>query len=84
MTTLIYPVGIKFEVWSAQIRTVLPQFNFPIPTPLSDWWGWASQVVSNNVQLQGKVPSPTQQGFPKEEDWKIWAAHFVESIYNFI
>ncbi len=74
------PINISFDEWSSQIRVGLPEFSFPNPHGVKNWWEWASFVVENN-ELQN-IPFPTKLGYPQEEDWRKWASYFVNSIYN--
>lgn len=80
MTNIILPLNIEFKEWSSQIRVVLSDINFPLPPEIDQWRGWAYQVInSNNLK---NVPLPTDIGYPNNEDWRKWAAYFINNVYN--
>jgi len=80
MIPIVLPLNITFTEWASQIRIDLPQIDFPIPPSVDSWQNWASQVVNSN-RIQN-VPLPTNIGYPNNEDWKKWAAYFVNNMYN--
>lgn len=76
---MILPVNIDFKEWASQIRIDLPNINIPIPpNNISDWKYWAAQVVFATGLMN--VPLPTLTAYPHEEDWRNWAAYFINSI----
>ena len=80
MTNIVLPINIEFNEWASQIRIDLPNIDFPIPFPIEKWRSWASQVVnSNNLS---NVPLPTDIGYPNNDDWRKWAAYFINNVYN--
>lgn len=72
------PIHISFERWVSQIIQDLPEIKFPIPNQDQAWQDWASQVVAFN-QLQS-CPIPRGNAFESSEDWRKWAAYFINSI----
>jgi hypothetical protein len=80
MANVIIPLGISFANWSDQIKQDLPNLTIPIEHDVNYWRYWASQVLNDNI-LFG-VPVPTALAYPNAEDWKIWAAYFVDNVYN--
>lgn len=79
MSTILLPINITFKEWASQIRINITSIDIPLPpSDGKDWIGWASQVVYNN-QLTN-VPLPTFHAYPKLEDWRKWAAYFVNSV----
>jgi len=82
MSNIILPLGISFKTWSDQIRQDLPTISFPIADSVNNWKSWAAQVVNDNAL--SKVPMPTDLAFPRNEDWKIWASYFVDSVDDLI
>ncbi len=82
MSNVVLPLGISFKTWTAQIRQDLPNLSLPIADDESTWRDWAAQVVNDNALSD--VPVPTKLAYPNEQDWRIWASYFVDSIYNLI
>jgi hypothetical protein len=72
------PIHISFERWVSQIIQDLPEIKFPIPNQEEPWQVWASQVVAFN-QLQS-CPIPRGNAFESHDDWRKWAAYFINSI----
>lgn len=79
MANVVLPLGINFKMWAAQIRQDLPNLSLPIADDLSEWRDWASQVINDNPSLDG-IPLPTDLAYPNDEDWRIWASYFVDSV----
>jgi hypothetical protein len=80
MTSIVLPMNIEFKEWASQIRIGLPDINFPLPFPIEQWRQWASQVVNfNNLH---NIPLPTDISYPNDEDWRKWAAFFINNVYN--
>ena len=78
MSQVIYPIHIEFENWAAQMKNSVPHLNLPNPPAIAEWRFWAAQVVlTNNFP---NIPAPTPHVFPKDTDWKKWAAYFISSI----
>ena len=77
---IVLPVNIEFLDWANQLRISLPNITIPIPKSVNEWRAWASQVVFNNKLTN--VPLPTDLAYPKNEDWKKWAAFFVNTAYS--
>ena len=76
---MILPINIEFKEWASQIRIDLPNINIPIPpSDINDWKLWASQVVQDHSLIN--VPLPTLTAYPHEENWRNWAAYFINSI----
>lgn len=76
---MILPINITFKEWASQIRIDLPNIDIPIPPgDVETWRNWASQVVYTN--RLANVPLPTALAYPNLEDWRIWAAYFINSI----
>jgi hypothetical protein len=80
MANVTIPLGISFANWSDQIKQDLPYLNIPIEHDVNSWRSWASQVLNNSILYD--VPAPTALAYPNAEDWKIWAAYFVDTVYN--
>lgn len=80
MTNVVLPLNIDFKEWVSQIRIDLPNITFPVPPKVEKWRNWASQVVNSNMLLN--APLPTALGYPNNDDWKKWAAYFVNTIYT--
>lgn len=80
MTSFVLPLNIYFEEWASQIRIDVPNITFPLPSEVKFWRDWACQVVNTN-KLQN-VPLPTNITYPKDEDWKKWAAFFINNLYT--
>lgn len=80
MSNIVLPLGITFKSWSDQIRQDLINLSFPIAKSEEEWKDWAAQVVENNKLAN--VPVPTNLAYPKNEDWRIWASYFVDSVYE--
>ena len=78
--TLVLPLNIEFKEWASQIRIDLPNINFPVAPLINQWRSWASQVVNSNNLVN--VPLPTDIGYPNNEDWRKWAAYFINNVYN--
>ena len=77
---IVLPINIDFMEWASQIRIVLPAVTMPIPTSVDEWRDWASQVVSSNNLTN--TPLPTELAYPNNEDWKKWAAYFINNLYT--
>ena len=77
---IVLPINIKFVNWASQIRMDLPTFDIPTIDDIEGWHGWASQIVTSNSLSY--VPVPTKLAYPENEDWRLWAAYFVNSVYN--
>lgn len=80
MANVILPLNMEFVPWAIQIRQSLPNIDIPIPSSVEKWREWASFVKLNSQFAN--VPAPTEIAYPKTEDWKIWGAYFISSIYN--
>ncbi len=80
MANVLLPLGIDFLTWATQIRQDLPRLSLPIADSVDGWQDWAAQVVNDNAL--SRVPVPTDLAYPNKEDWKIWAAYFVDSVYS--
>lgn len=78
--TVALPINIDFKDWASQIRIDLPNIAFPNPPDIKFWRGWADQVI--NSSGLSNLPLPTRSVYPKDEDWKIWAAYFINSAYT--
>ncbi len=77
---MLLPVNIDFYNWACQIRIDLPNINFPNPQKdEKNWQDWACQVVQDNSLSY--VPVPSKQIFKDPQDWKVWAAYFIKSVY---
>lgn len=79
-TNIVLPKNIEFATWAAQIRVDLPSYNIPLIKEIKGWRDWASQIIANNALAA--VPVPTTLAYPNDNDWKIWASYFVNSVYN--
>lgn len=80
MVNIVSPIDISFKEWASQIRIDLPRVTFPIPPEVEKWRDWSSQVVNSNVLTN--VPFPTKITYPDDDDWKKWAAYFINNMYN--
>lgn len=80
MSTPLLPKGIDFVRWANQLTQDVPQIDIPIIKDIKGWREWAAQIVTNNALYN--VPVPTKLAYPSDEDWKKWAAFFVDSVYN--
>lgn len=79
MTVGIIPLNIDFLDWASQIRISFPTIDIPTPPDsVLDWIGWASQIVYNNNL--SNVPTPNETAYPLPEDWRNWAAYFINSV----
>lgn len=77
---MILPLNVTFNEFFSQIRVDLPHIDFPNPPDVKNWISFAQSVVNNNDLVN--VPLPTETAYKNEEDWKIWAAYFIDSVYN--
>jgi hypothetical protein len=75
---LIYPINITFKEWASQMRNAFPSLYFPNPLEISEWRFWADQVIIANG-LHDRV-LPLRLVFPNHEDWRKWAAYFINSL----
>lgn len=80
MANVVLPIGINFKNWSDQLRQDIPNITLPIAGNVRNWREWASQVVNDNAL--SFVPVPTALCYPNEDDWKIWASYFIDSVNN--
>lgn len=81
MAVVTLPLKIDFNTWACQIQQDLPKLNIQTPPDkVSGWQDWAAQVVVD-ARLKN-VPMPTKLAYPGDEDWRIWADYFIDSVYN--
>lgn len=80
MSTPLLPKGIDFAKWANQLTLDVSQINIPIIKDVKQWREWGAQIVVNNNLYN--VPTPTKLAYPEDDDWKKWAAYFVNSVYN--
>lgn len=80
MANVTLPIGCDFFTWTSQIHHDLPNISIPIAGDVTEWREWASQLITDNTLSY--VPVPTLIAYPNTDDWKIWAAYFVDSVYN--
>ncbi len=78
--TVVLPLNIEFKEWASQIRIDFPNVSFPLPFPIDQWRYWACQVVNGNNL--SNIPLPTEITYPTNEDWRKWAAYFINSVSN--
>lgn len=78
MSIVTLPIDISFKEWASQIIIDLPNLSIPLPPEdAADWKGWASQVVINSGL--NNVPLPTDTAYTDLDDWRVWAAYFINS-----
>jgi hypothetical protein len=82
MASPILPINIDFPTWAAQIAPTLSKVSVPLPMETKNWRYWALGVLCINTSLVGNVPSPDILVYPKDEDWREWAAKFIQVVYN--
>lgn len=82
MTTPIQPYNIDFQTWCAQLAPNLSFLSVPNPLPVDQWREWASQLILNNGNLLGNIPTPDKTVYPKEEDWREWASRFISMVIH--
>lgn len=80
MTNIVLPLDIEFKEWATQIRIDLPDIIFPLAFPVDKWRIWASHVVNSNKLFN--VPLPTDIGYSNNNDWRKWAAYFINNVYD--
>ncbi len=78
----IVPISITFYEWACQLNPLLPHLTVPRPQKGQHWRKWAEKLICANQQLIGTTPIPTSIIYPLEEDWKRWAAYFMQSTAN--
>lgn len=63
------PVGMTVAEWAAALRVDWSQAYVPEYLPDSDWQGWGTRLISENIALQGGAPDPS--GFASFEEWAV-------------
>ncbi len=53
--------------------------DIPIPVEADEWRDWATQICLNNVSVN--IPLATELAYPKTEDWRRWAAYFINTVF---
>ncbi len=75
------PLSVSFQQWGNQLYFDFPQYKIPIVPHVENWRKWANMLLMDNL-LDGKVPLPTEQNYPLDEDWRRWAQTFLSSLNN--
>lgn len=79
MAVPLLPQNIEFKEWASQLRPALPNMEIPIAGKVDDWRAWALQISLSNISLN--IPLATELAYPKPEDWKRWAAYFINIVF---
>jgi hypothetical protein len=82
MASPVLPINIDFPSWAAHVGVSLSKIMVPLPTETKNWRYWATAVLCINTSLVGNVPTPDTSVYPKDEDWREWAAKFIQVVYN--
>lgn len=82
MPSPILPIGISFYDWTAALQNTLSRLRVPLPMHEKDWRQWAEGVFLINGSAAGNLPYPDKLQYPTDEDWKSWAASFIQLADN--
>jgi hypothetical protein len=83
LSNVVIPYSISFNKWANQQSFLRPDLNWPVPPTEEDQWdGWSSFVYFSSSNLYPFIPYPSRVVYPKNEDWRAWAAQTIFQLVS--
>ena len=83
MNTIVIPYSISFSQWANQQSFLRPDLEWPQPPDTAEGWqDWAQFVYFSSSNQYPNIPYPSQLFYPKNEDWRLWAAQTIFQLVS--